>query len=130
MSQTSETSVVETVREDIVHPFFPNLKMLYEVELEEMLINKVANTTLSRISRKIEEESYLIVGRIKQVLYPKPKDSSPFTLRIYLGEHAHYFDKEAYSLADWMIDMGGISRSCFIGGMVIAHFVASHMQQA
>ena len=105
--------------------------MLYEVELEEMLIHKVPNTALARISRKIEEESYLIVGRTKQVLFPKPRnDTSPFSLRIYLGEHAHFFDKEAYTLTDWMIDMGGISRSCFIGGMVIAHVVASHMQQA
>ena len=107
--------------------------MLYEVELEEMLIHKVPNTALARISRKIEEESYFIVGRMKQVLFPKfPKsdDASPFSLRIYLGENAHFFDKEAYTLTDWMIDMGGISRSCFIGGMVIAHVVASHMQQA
>ena len=67
--------------------------MLYEVELEEMLINKVPNTYLSRISGKIEEESYLIVGRTKQLLFPKPEDASPLSLRIYLGENAHFFDK-------------------------------------
>ena len=116
------------MREDIRHPFIPLQQIIYEVELEEKLINKVADELFSRVSKKIEEESYLVVGRSRQVIHPQSDDSTPFQMNIRLGENGHFYDKDFYSLTDWLIDMGGISRSCYIAGMIISHVIASHMQ--
>ena len=99
-----------------------------QVELEEMLIEKAPNDPLKRISGQLEDESHFIVGRTWQVISPQTDDESPFKISINVGEHSHYYATHAYSVTDWLIDMGGISRSVFIGGMLIAHLVASHMQ--
>ena len=48
-----ESSVIDGVREDIRHPFIPLQQIIYEVELEEILINKVADELFSRVSKKI-----------------------------------------------------------------------------
>ena len=66
------------MREDLRHPYNPMLDILYEVELEEILINKVSDGLFSRVSKKIEEESYLVVGKSRQVIYPLSDDSTPF----------------------------------------------------
>ena len=33
-------------------------------------------------------------------------------------------------LTDWFIDIGGISRTLYLGGMIISHFVAARMYNA
>ena len=71
-------SVIDGVREDIRYPFNPLLQIIYEVELEEILINKVSDELLSRVSKKIEEESYLVVGKSRKVIHPQSDNSTPF----------------------------------------------------
>ena len=53
MSKRFAPSVIDGVREDIRYPFNPLLQISYEVELEEILINKVSDELLSRVSKKI-----------------------------------------------------------------------------
>ena len=43
------------------------------------------------------------------------------------SKRAHLFTLNTYSLADWLIDVGGISRAIYIGGLVAAHFIALRM---
>ena len=35
-----------------------------------------------------------------------------------------------YMLTNWLIDMGGISKAIYFGGLILAHFVASRMYKA
>ena len=56
--------------------------------------------------------------------------TSPFVLKFKLGKNTHMFKQSVYTLAEWAIDIGGISRALFFGGMVFAHFVALRMYRA
>ena len=40
------------------------------------------------------------------------------------------YKQSVYTLANWAIDVGGISRALFFAGMVFAHFVALRMYRA
>ena len=51
-------------------------------------------------------------------------------MKLSLGQVAHQYSVSAYSLTNWMIDMGGISKSFYFGGMIIAHIVALRMYKA
>ena len=42
----------------------------------------------------------------------------------------HVYKREAYTLIQWLIDMGGISRSLYYGGMIIAHLIATQAYKA
>ena len=46
------------------------------------------------------------------------------------SKRAHLITLNSYSLADWLIDIGGISRAIYIGGLVAAHFIAQRMYKA
>ena len=51
-------------------------------------------------------------------------------MKIKIGQEAHLYSQSAYTLTSWMIDMGGISKSFYFGGMIIAHIVALRMYKA
>ena len=40
------------------------------------------------------------------------------------------FAFSTYRITDWLIDMGGISKAIFFGGLLVAHFVAKRMYRA
>ena len=46
------------------------------------------------------------------------------------SKRAYLITLNSYSLADWLIDIGGISRAIYIGGLVAAHFIALRMYKA
>ena len=46
------------------------------------------------------------------------------------SKRAHLYTISSYSLADWLIDMGGISRAIYFAGLVAAHFIALRLYKA
>ena len=54
----------------------------------------------------------------------------PVELRLRIGEEAHIYSKSTYMLTNWLIDVGGISKALYFGGMVISHFVALRAYKA
>ena len=40
------------------------------------------------------------------------------------------YRRDVYTLIEWMIDMGGISKSLYFGGMIIAHVIAIQAYKA
>lgn len=73
----------------------------------------------------MNQESHLSIGSTNQVLYPTTGNSTVVELKIKLGSKVHQYKRDAYTLIDWMIDMGGISETLYIGGMIIAHVIAT-----
>ena len=51
-------------------------------------------------------------------------------MRISLGKKAHVYKLSVYMLADWLIDVGGISKALYFGGLIIAHFIAVRAYKA
>ena len=47
-----------------------------------------------------------------------------------LGKNSHVYNLSAYKITDCMIAMGGISKSLYFGGMIVAHVVALRMYKA
>ena len=62
--------------------------------------------------------------------YPRTASDSPVTMKLKMGEYAHLYSQQAYSLTNWMIDMGGISKAIYFAGMILAHIVALRMYKA
>ena len=54
----------------------------------------------------------------------------PVELRLKIGDEAHIFSTTTYMLTNWLIDVGGISKALYFGGMVISHFVALRAYKA
>ena len=54
----------------------------------------------------------------------------PVELQLKLGKNAHVYNLSGYGITEWMIDIGGISRSLYFGGMILAHFVALRLYKA
>ena len=104
--------------------------MHFEVELAEVLILKVPDQFFDRISGQPVEESHIVVEKVNQVRYPKIASGSPVTMKLKMGEYAHLYSQQAYSLTNWMIDMGGISKAIYFTGMILAHIVALRMYKA
>ena len=55
---------------------------------------------------------------------------APVELRLRLGAKAHFYSSSTYMLTNWLIDIGGISKALYFGGMIIAHFVALRAYEA
>ena len=47
-----------------------------------------------------------------------------------LIKKVHVYSFSTYNITDWLIDMGGISKALYFGGLVVAHFVAMRMYKA
>ena len=47
-----------------------------------------------------------------------------------LSKKAHNYAFSSYQLVDWLIDMGGISKALYFGGMIISHFFALRFYKA
>ena len=41
-----------------------------------------------------------------------------------LSSKTHVYSFNTYMLTEWLIDMGGISKALYFGGLIVAHFVA------
>ena len=78
---------------------------------------------------KLREMFYLI-GDIQKTYYPKQSGDSPVTLQVHLVNQAHLYAFSTYRITDWLIDMGGISKALYFGGLLVAHFVAKRMYRA
>ena len=116
--------------DELVSHFIPQFMLNFEIELAEVLILKVPDAILNRVSGTSEEESHVIVENIRQIFHPRTGNESHVSLKIKLGQGAYLYSQSAYTLTSWMIDMGGISKSFYFGGMIIAHIVALRMYKA
>ena len=51
-------------------------------------------------------------------------------VQLKVSSEAHMFHMTSYMLTNWLIDVGGISRALYFGGLMIAHFVALRAYKA
>ena len=63
-------------------------------------------------------------------MYLAENSKGPVELQLSLSQKAHVYYFSTYMLTDWLIDMGGISKAIYFGGLIIAHFVALRMYKA
>ena len=75
-------------------------------------------------------ELFFLIGDIQKTYFPKQYRDSPVTLQVHLVNQAHLYAFSTYRITDWLIDMGGISKALYFGGLLVAHFVAKRMYRA
>ena len=75
-------------------------------------------------------ELFFLIGEIQKTYFPKQNKDSPITLQVHLVNQAHLYGFSTYRITDWLIDMGGISKALYFGGLLVAHFVAKRMYRA
>ena len=63
-------------------------------------------------------------------MYPLQANSTLVEMRITHGSMVHQYKRDQDTIIDWMIDMGGISRTLYFGGMIIAYVVAMQAYKA
>ena len=99
---------------------------------EGILVGKSDWTGLSNFKSLETLERFFTVGNsnILRTFYPREsthfqKWTSPFKIEIMLSQNAYIVHNfETYTLADFMIAIGGLSRTVYFIGMFAAHFVA------
>ena len=77
-----------------------------------------------------KKELFFLVGDQQKNYYPISNTTEPVELRMKLSKKAHVYSYSTYMLTDWLIDMGGISKALYFGGLIIAHFVALRLYKA
>ena len=55
---------------------------------------------------------------------------APLRISMRLSKQAHIYSQSALTMVNVLAEVGGISRTLFAGGYVIAHFVAMHLYRA
>ena len=115
-----------------MYPYLSQFALEMNMDLEQGLIEVNDDMTgLKAILGKKIYERFFLNGSLTKVYYPRNDGdsdfTSPFTLRLKLSKKAHLYKQTVYMLTDWFIDIGGISRTLYIGGMIISHFIAARM---
>ena len=60
----------------------------------------------------------------------KDDSNSLVQVQLKVSKKAHMFQTTTYMLTNWLIDVGGISKALYFGGLMIAHFVALRAYKA
>ena len=94
------------------------------------MLRDVDATGLQTLLGNKKEEHFFIVGDGQKNYYPKNKERAAVELNMKLSKKAHLYSLSLYMLTNWMIDMGGISRAFYFGGMIVAHQIALRAYKA
>ena len=78
-------SMISETDDSMKYPFNSLFTVNIDVLLAEVLILKVPDAILSRISGTSEEESHIVFEKFQQTLYPKTKSEAPISLTFRLG---------------------------------------------
>ena len=76
-------------------------------------------------------DSFMNVGQHTKNYFPNGGSSTPpVSIRLQVSEKAYLYSTTTYMLTNWLIDIGGISKALYFGGLIISHFVALRAYKA
>ena len=105
--------------------------MQIDIMIERAIVLKDTDMTgFSAMLGQKDIEPFLKVGESLKNFYPRSNSQVPIELRMSLSHNAHVYSQTVYKLTDWLIQMGGLSRALYFGGMAVAQIVALRAYKA
>ena len=120
-----------TVQDSLIYPYLPEYMMQMTVEVNKgMVVKDLDVTGISAVLGNRGVDSFMNVGQHTKNYYPSSGGSTPVSIRLQVSEKAYLYSTTTYMLTNWLIDIGGISKALYFGGLIISHFVALRAYKA
>ena len=131
-TKSVESWLTTEIEDNLIYPYLAYFKMEMGVDLEKGVIRKDLDAIgINSMFGQKDVEPFLVIGEKTKNYYPRNDSATvPVELRLRMSKKAHSYDIHTYMLADWLIDVGGISKAFYFAGKVICHFVALRAYKA
>ena len=125
------STMITGVKEGIIYPYLPDYSVVMNVELNKgIVIRDLDVTGISAMLGSSDMDLFINIGGHEKNYFPRNNSTIPISLRLQVGEKAFMYKTTTYMLTNWLIDIGGISKALYFGGLVISHFVALRAYKA
>ena len=129
--EQGESAMIIIVQDSLIYPYLPGYTVQMTVEVNKGIVVKDLDVTgISAMLGNRGVDSFMTVGPHMKNYYPSNGSKTPVSIRLQVDEKAYLYSTTTYMLTNWLIDMGGISKALYFGGLMISHFVALRAYKA